>query len=563
MTLPIPLRFIPEDSFMAIASGVALPAWADRLIETIGENLGTSVLNLLRGILILLVGWIIAGILRRITKTLLDKTNIDNQIAAWVVGNQGGKAPPIEKWVAEFVYWLVILFAIIAALEALELQQVSQPLQSLLNEVTSFLPQVGGAVVLLGAAWLLATLVRLIVGRALQTVRIDERLGQQIGEEGSFSLAETISNTLYWFIFLLFLPSILSTLRLEGTLVPVQDLLNQLLAILPNVLGAVLIGFSGWLVAQVIRRVVTNLLAATGTDRIGAKFGLTGQDNAHRLSWILGTTAYLLILLPVAIAALNALQIRAISEPAIAMLEDILAVLPQIFTAAVVLILAYVAGKYLADLVTSLLTSMGFNHVMEWLGFAASPASEPTVINFPETSYDPPAGGNFPENPDDPQATRLQTPEMKPTTRTPSELLGTIVLIGVMLVATLAAVDILAIDALTNLVSGIVVIAGQVLVGVVVFVIGLYLANFAFNLITSSGNRQAQIAGHAARIAIIIFVSAMALRQMGIAPDIVNLAFGLLGGAIAVAVAIAFGFGSREIAAEQVRGWLEDFKRQD
>ncbi|TVQ58294.1 MAG: hypothetical protein EA366_06905 [Spirulina sp. DLM2.Bin59] len=550
MTLIISPSLAPGISPLAIASEVSFPAWADRLIETIGENLGTSVLNLVRGILILFVGWIIAGILRRITKTLLDKTHIDNQIAAWIVGEQEGKAPPIEKWVAEFVYWLVILFAIIAALEALELQQVSQPLQSLLNEVTSFLPQVGGAAVLLGAAWLLATLVRLIVGRALRTLRIDERLGQQTGEEGTFSLADTIGNTLYWFIFLLFLPSILSTLRLEGTLVPVQQLLNQLLAMLPNILGAVLIGFSGWLVAQVIRRVVTNLLAATGTDRFGAKFGLTGQDNAHKLSWILGTTAYLLILLPVAIAALNALKIEAISGPAIAMLEDILAVLPQIFTAAVVLILAYVAGSYLADLVTSLLTSIGFNHVMEWLGFAASPAPEPTVENFPE-------------NPDDPQATVLQTPEIKAPTRTPSELLGTIVLIGVMLVATLAAVDILAIDALTALVSGIVVIAGQVLVGVVVFVIGLYLANFAFNLITSSGNRQAQIAGHAARIAIIIFVSAMALRQMGIAPDIVNLAFGLLGGAIAVAVAIAFGLGSRDIAAEQVRGWIDDFKRQD
>lgn len=389
---------------------------------------------------------------------------------------------------------------------------------------------------------------RLIAGRALRTLRIDQRLGQQVGEEGSFSLAETMSNTLYWFIFLLFLPSILSTLRLEGTLVPVQQLLNQLLAMLPNIFGAVLIAFSGWLVAQVIRRVVTNLLAATGSDRLGAKFGLTGQDNAHKLSWILGTTAYLLILLPVAIAALNALQIAAISEPAIAMLEDILVVLPQIFTATVVLILAYVVGSYLGDLVTSLLTSVGFNHVMEWLGFAATPA---------------PPVEHFPENPDDPQATVLQTPEAKPTTRTPSELLGTIVLIGVMLVATLAAVDILAIDALTDLVSGIVVIAGQVLVGVVVFVIGLYLANFAYNLITSSGNRQAQIAGHAARIAIIIFVSAMALRQMGIAPDIVNLAFGLLGGAIAVAVAIAFGLGGRDIAAEQVRSWLEEFKRQD
>lgn len=145
MTLPISPSFAPGISTLAIATGVVLPPWANRLIESIGENLGTSVLNLLRGILILFVGWIIAGILRRITKSLLDKTNVDNQIAAWVIGEQDGKAPPIEKWVAEFVYWLVILFAVIAALEALELQQVSQPLQSLLNEVTSFLPQVGGS----------------------------------------------------------------------------------------------------------------------------------------------------------------------------------------------------------------------------------------------------------------------------------------------------------------------------------------------------------------------------------------------------------------------------------
>ena len=34
---------------------------------------------------------------------------------------------------------------------------------------------------------------------------------------------------------------------------------------------------------------------------------------------------------------------------------------------------------------------------------------------------------------------------------------------------------------------------------------------------------------------------------MGVAPDIVNLAFGLLLGAIAVAIAIAFGLGGRDV----------------
>jgi hypothetical protein len=52
----------------------------------------------------------------------------------------------------------------------------------------------------------------------------------------------------------------------------------------------------------------------------------------------------------------------------------------------------------------------------------------------------------------------------------------------------------------------------------------------------------------------------MALRQMGLADDIVNLAFGLLLGAIAVAAALAFGLGGREIAGQELGLWLKSFK---
>jgi hypothetical protein len=138
---------------------------------------------------------------------------------------------------------------------------------------------------------------------------------------------------------------------------------------------------------------------------------------------------------------------------------------------------------------------------------------------------------------------------------------GIIVLIGIMLFATVAATDVLQIQALTAIISGIVGVSGKILGGLIIFAIGLYLANLAFNLITSSGSRQAKILGQTARIAIIALVSAMALQQMGIASDIVNLAFGLLLGAIAVAIALAFGLGARDIAAGQVREWLDSFKQ--
>jgi hypothetical protein len=129
-----------------------------------------------------------------------------------------------------------------------------------------------------------------------------------------------------------------------------------------------------------------------------------------------------------------------------------------------------------------------------------------------------------------------------------------------MLFAAVAAVNVLGIPALTALVTGILLVMGRILAGLLIFAVGLFFANLAFQLITSSGGAQARILGQVARISIITLVSAMALQQIGVAPDIVNLAFGLLLGAIAVAIALAFGLGGRDIARNEVQQWLNSFK---
>lgn len=537
-------------------------------VEGIYYNLSAFVPNLLAAIAILVVGIIIALIASAITKGLLQRTNLDNKLADWITGRQeGAESPPVEQWISSAVFWIVIIFTVVAVLQTLRLEVVSEPLNNFLNQILIFLPKLLGALILLGVAWLIATLVKVLVTRALRMLRLDERLGEQVrtpeaaGEippssPNQFSLSETIGNALYWFIFLLFLPAILSTLGLEGTLLPVQQLLNEILAVLPNILAAILIAAAGWLVAQVVRRIVTNLLAAAGADRLGMRFGLRGATGGQSLSGILGTVVYVLILIPTAIAALNALQIEAISVPAIAMLNQILNAIPKIFTAALILIVAYVIGQFVSDLVTNILTSIGFNNIFQWLGLPSPRVTRPADVSPPPETGLPPRPTPPPTGPE----TVLQSPT--PPTRTPSELVGTIVLVGIMLFATVAATNVLQFEALTAIVAGILIVAGRILAGLVVFAIGLWLANLAFSLITSSGSRQSRILGQTARIAIIALVSAMALQQMGIASDIVNLAFGLLLGAIAVAIALAFGLGSRDIAAEQVREWLASFKEK-
>jgi hypothetical protein len=103
------------------------------------------------------------------------------------------------------------------------------------------------------------------------------------------------------------------------------------------------------------------------------------------------------------------------------------------------------------------------------------------------------------------------------------------------------------------------VILGQVLIGLVILGFGLYLANLANMIISNSGSGQAKLLGQVARIAILGLVMAMALQQMGIASNIVSLAFGLLLGSIGLATAIAFGLGGRDVAARHLDSWVTQF----
>jgi hypothetical protein len=136
------------------------------------------------------------------------------------------------------------------------------------------------------------------------------------------------------------------------------------------------------------------------------------------------------------------------------------------------------------------------------------------------------------------------------------------VLVATMLTAAISATNILGIPSLTGITESILFIGSQILIGLVVFAVGLFLANLAFRLINASGTRQSNILAQTARIVIIVLVGAMGLQRMGIATDIVNLAFGLTLGALAIAAAIAFGLGGRDVAGEQLRQWLTSFNRR-
>ncbi|BAY82807.1 TM helix repeat-containing protein [Calothrix parasitica NIES-267] len=498
---------------------------ANKFVSSITTNLGPSIVNIIVALAILLLGLFFAAIVAVNARSLLKRIRLDDRIAGKFRSNSNQlEIFKLEKWIPIGLFSIIFGISLIACLETLKLRQFTKPINVLLKNISSYLPNLLGAAILLFLAWLIAKTVKFAAARSLNLLRVDELVNSQIGDstqQNQLSLSNAIPRALYWFIFLFFLPIILDALGLQSTLEPVQKLLQEFLLYLPNILGAVLIGFFGWILATTIRNIISSFLTAVGANQLGTKFGMSAAEKGS-LSWLGGTFAYVLFLVITAISVLTKLDIAAVSTPAINMFTQIFTVLPQIITATVIIFIGYLVGKYVGELITNLLTGINFNNLPFWLGL-------PT------------------------QSSELQN---NPVNQTPSEIIGIMARIGIILFATVTALDILNLTALTAIAQVIIVIFGSVIVGLLVLAIGLYFANLAFNLIITSGLSQARILAQTARVTIIAFVSTMALQQIGIATDIVNLAFSLSLGAIAVSIALAIGLGTREIAGQLVREWL-------
>lgn len=531
-------------------------------MERLATTFGNFLPNLLAAIAVLVIGWLLALAISKLVRAALRRTELDNRLARNLQGDAEGPPPNVEELVGKIVFWILMAAVLLGFFQVLGLAFVAGPLNGFLNEVFRFLPKLLSAGLLLVIAWLVARVLRYLVQKGARTLNLDEKLAEhsappERGDSTTSALAsdddmmapgttapakraprlsKTLGETVYWLTFLLFLPAVLDVLELNGLLAPVDNLVGKILGFLPNLLAAGLILALGWLVARIIQRIVTNLLAAAGFDRLGEKIGLSRAAGGRTPSQIIGLVLYVLILIPVVIAALNALAIDAITEPASAMLNQILLAIPNLLAAAVIITIAWLVGRVIAGLVANLLSSFGFDRFLERIGLVSPRTAAATRT---ETSGETPAIA-------DPTQT---------ASRRPSEVVGYVVLLGIVLFSVIEALSLLGFDLLAGMVTEFTLFAGNVLMGVLIFVVGYYLAGLAAQVIRSSDVSNEDLLARLAKGAIIVLASVMALRQAGLAEDVILLAFGLMLGAAAVAAAIAFGIGGRDAAHRYVERW--------
>ena len=478
------------------------------------QPLGSTIINLLIALLILVLGYIVARILGSITRRLLQRTKLDNRLAKWLSEPDKPREFNIENIIASVVFWLAMLFVLVAFFERLNLTGLASPIQSFLNNFsTEYLPRLIGAGVLLFVAWLVAAALRFLVIKGGALFKVDERLTKYAalkeGEQVSFT--ETLAVAVYWFTLLLFLPSVLGALGIEGVATSLQLVFAGIFEYIPNLLAAGVVILVGWFIARVVRQIVEGLLKAIGTDKAGQRLGLSEERS---LSEIIGLVLYIVIFVVALIAALDALNIPAITVPATMMLSTFINAIPNLIGAALILIVAYYVGRLIANLIRDLLSGIGLDSVPGKLGITWS------------------------------------------GTTTLSQWVGYLILVAIMLFAVVSAAEMLGSNALTVTLNLFIGFFWKVVLGVIILAIGLYFANLAYNAVTKTGIGNANLIGRLAQVAIVVFAGAIALREIGVANEIISLAFGITLAAIGLAAALSFGLGTQKIAERELDGFL-------
>jgi hypothetical protein len=394
-------------------------------------------------------------------------------------------------------------------------------------------PRVLGALAIFVIAWLIARTAKWAIARLVDRV---PALRRHYQAEPGVTLGTMLGEVVFWLILLVGIILALQPLQLSSVLAPVQQLTVNAFSYVPNVVGAGLIFAIGFVIARIVKRLVESALMAARVDKWLSRVSPVTAEPAPveptatsvpggqqawtptpytpmkaSISRSAGMLVFLLIMIPVTISALDALKIQAISQPATEMLRTILDAIPHVLGALILLAIGFLVGRLVKQTIEQLLPTMGFNRAVAELGVAS---------------------GN-----------------------TASRFAGSIAMVAVMIFFAIKSAELLNSPLIATMLAQILELGSRVIVGVAIILAGVGIARLVARLVDTRGR------GWLATIlnwSIIALAVAMGLRFMGLANEIVIIAFTAIIGSAAVAAALAFGLGGRAEASRLLAKWARE-----
>jgi len=231
------------------------------------------------------------------------------------------------------------------------MEYLENMLSSITGSVGDFLPATIGAIIILVLGWFIAGFLKRIVTKLIKKTGVDDKM-----KSDKVVLSKFIGKLIYFLAMIFVFMLALEKLGMQSVLDPVKNLLDGFLNFIPNIIGAGLVGYIGYMLASV----VSELVGMSG-DTIKSYAPKLGLSEGLDIIGILKKVVFILIFIPLLISALNILNMDAISEPATSILTQFFDAIPKVLLAALILMLFVFGGRFLSQMVKDLLSKMSLN----------------------------------------------------------------------------------------------------------------------------------------------------------------------------------------------------------
>lgn len=385
-----------------------------------------------------------------------------------------------------------------------------------------FLPTLLGAIALLILAWIIAILVRKGSQKGLKAAgfnRLLTKWGLASSDEQANNTIDSISKVLYYLVWLIFIPGVLSMLGLNAIASPITNMFDSVLSFIPKLFAAAVILALGIFIGRFVKNLVYNLLITLNIDKWITKITSSQEvaddatpsvEQKMTIAKVLANVVYIIILVPIVTVALETLQIRSISEPIIMVLNQVLAAIPNVIVAVILIGVGVVLAKFVGDLISGLLEGTGINKLNKY----------------------------------------MKTSGTMTTTFNLAKVIGQIIQAILIVFFVVEALNVLNLEVLNTIGTAVIAYLPLVLSALIILGIGLMGGTLLGNFITqTTGSRMS---GNIIKYILIVMAVFMGLDQLKFATSIVNYAFLLILGGLSVAFAISFGIGGREFAKRQL-----------
>lgn len=315
--------------------------------------------NIIGAILLLLVAWVVATIVRMIFQKGLKKVGADRAMVKGHMAKTVEDADSKLDAIGKIFYYLVFLLFLPSVFEQLNMQAVARPISNMMDKLLDFIPNLLLAAIILVIGYFIAKFVKNLVVTVLTTMNID-RWFNKLSNKGeapktmSASDKSTLANVLGNVVFVLIIIPIvtvaLETLEIESISQPITTMLDQVFDMIPNIFVAIILIIVGVMIGKFIGDLLTSLLKGTGLDNLSQSMNTSSRPNVPTfdLAKIIGKVVQALIIIFFTVEALNVLQLDVLNNIGTA----IIGYLPLVLSALIILGVGVFGANLLGNYIT-------------------------------------------------------------------------------------------------------------------------------------------------------------------------------------------------------------------